>query len=221
MAERKTKKEAGKDEAAKADEPNEAEEQEKAKPSGEQIEQMIRQHVGFSMVAGALPLPLIDVIAITAIQIDMLKQLAKEYNVDFSEERGKSIVASIMGATLGTFLGRVGASAVKAVPGIGWLLGIGSQVILAGASTYAIGKAFQSHFEENGTFFNVDLDKMKAQFRSLFEKGKDVAEKMKNDQSEDEIMATIEKLKKLKDSGAITEKEFESSKKELLDKLTR
>ena len=190
------------------------------KPTADEIEQIIRQHVGFSMIAGAVPAPVIDVIAITAIQMDMLRQLADKYHVDFNEERGKSIATSLMGATVGTLLGRIGASAVKAIPGIGTLLGIGSQVILAGASTYAIGKVFQGHFEQNGTMFDFDLEKMGKRFRELFEKGKDVAGTMKGHQSKDEIMATISKLKELKDAGSITEEEFEKTKRELLDKLT-
>jgi uncharacterized protein (DUF697 family) len=215
-----------KDETTAADEAKEEAKQEAAdasgeKPAADEIEQIIRQHVGFSMIAGAVPAPVIDVIAITAIQMDMLRQLADKYHVDFNEERGKSIATSLLGATVGTLLGRIGASAVKVIPGIGTLLGIGSQVILAGASTYAIGKVFQGHFDDDGTMFDFNLEKMGKRFRDLFEKGKDVAGKMKGQQSEDEIMATISKLKELKDAGSITEEEFEKTKKELLDKLSR
>ncbi|MBD3425699.1 MAG: hypothetical protein GF409_00550 [Candidatus Omnitrophica bacterium] len=54
-----------------------------------------------------------------------------------------------------------GASEARAVPGIGTLLGIGSQVILAGASTYALGKVFQYRFENDGTLYNFYVDEMK------------------------------------------------------------
>jgi uncharacterized protein (DUF697 family) len=193
---------------------------EQAGPEAEAVEKIIRKHVGYSMVAGALPVPLIDIVAVTAIQMDMLKQLATVYRVDFSEERGKSIVSSIMGATFGTVAGRFGASLVKAVPGIGMLLGIGSQVVFAGASTYALGKVFQSHFEENGTFFNLNMDSMKEKFRGFMDKGSRVARDMRRKRSEEDVFATIEKLKDLKDKGAVTEDEFEKTKKDLLEKLT-
>jgi len=200
-----------------------AEEQadQKSKPSSEEIEKIIRQHVGFSMIAGALPIPILDIVVVTATQMDMLRQLADAYGVDFNEERGKSIASSIMGATLGTVAGRVGASIVKAVPLVGWLLGIGSQVIFSGASTYALGKVFQSHFDEQGTMFDFNVDKMKDRFKSFMERGKKVAEDINENRSEDDILATIEKLKALKDKGAISEEEFEKSKKDLLAKLTR
>ena len=220
MAAKKNNRDAGTEGDTKQEKAR-SEEERPDKPDAAEIEQIIRQHVAFSLVAGAVPAPVIDVIAITAIQVDMLRQLADRYHVDFNEERGKSIAMSLMGATVGTFLGRVGASVVKVIPGIGTLLGIGSQVILAGASTYAIGKVFQGHFDADGTMFDFDLEKMRDRFRDLFEKGKGVAEKMKGKQTEDEITATIARLKDLKDSGAITEEEFEKSKKELLEKLTR
>jgi uncharacterized protein (DUF697 family) len=184
-------------------------------------EQIILNHVGFSMVAGAIPIPIVDIVAVSAIQMDMLVQLAKEYEVDFNLERGKSLASSVMGAGLGSFLGRLGASAVKSVPGLGTILGIGSQVILAGASTYALGKVFDAHFSSNGNMLNINVEEMQKQFDSLLQKGKDVAEGIRKKESEDDVMATIEKLKALKDKGAISNEEFAAAKKDLLAKVTK
>ena len=182
---------------------------------------IIKQHVTFSMIAGAIPFPIVDIVAVTAIQMDMLKQLAATYGVDFNVERCKSLATSIMGATLGSFIGRLGASALKAIPGIGTLLGIGSQVVFAGASTFALGKVFQAHFESNGDLLTINLDEMKNQFEEFLKKGKKFAENLKGKQKEEDVFATIEKLKDLKDKGVITEKEFESTKKELLEKISK
>lgn len=187
--------------------------------NSEAVEKIIRQHVAFGMAAGAIPIPIVDIAAITAIQMDMLRQLANRYSVDFNEERGKSLVSAILGATVGSMLGKFGASAVKAVPGIGTALGIGSQVIFAGASTYSLGKVFQNHFEADGTLFDVDLESMQKKFTDFFKQGKDVASEMQRKQSSDDIIATIEKLKKLRDAGAISEEEFDATKKALLKKL--
>lgn len=38
-------------------------------------------------------------------------------------------------------------------------------------------------------------------------------------QSQDDVLATIEKLAKLKDAGALTQEEFDAKKKDLLSKL--
>lgn len=180
---------------------------------------IINTHLGFAMVADAVPLPIVDIAAVTAIQMDMLQQLAKLYEVDFNGERGKSIALSLIGSTFGTTLGRLGASAVKTIPGIGTILGISSQVILSGAATFAIGKVFQSHFENGGNFFDFNVRSMKEKFEEFLNIGKKVAKDQQKNKNKNDILATIEKLKELKDKGTISEEEFEKSKTELLGKL--
>ena len=117
----------------KMEESEEKNERESGDSSQEQHgEKIVMNHVRYSMVAGAMPFPLVDIVAVSAIQVDMIKQLADLYGVDYSQERGKSLTSSIVGATFGNFLGRAGASLLKFIPGIGTILGIGSQVLFAG-----------------------------------------------------------------------------------------
>ena len=94
----------------------------------EKIDDIVKSHVIFSMTAGAIPIPVADIAAVTAIQVDMIRQIAKEYNVPFDENIGKSIASSLAGASLA----RIGASAVKSIPAVGTLLGVGTQVLLSG-----------------------------------------------------------------------------------------
>ncbi len=185
----------------------------------EDVEKLIRRHTGFAMAAGAIPIPLVDIAAVTAIQLDLMKELAHQYNVDYSRERGKVLATALIGTTVGNLLGRAGASAIKAIPGIGTILGIGSMAVFAGASTFALGKIFEHHFKEGGTLFDFDVEAMKDKFRDFFKRGKRVAEEIRKNPEREDIVETIAKLQELKNSGAITEKEYESTKKELLAKL--
>ncbi len=182
-------------------------------------EQIINDHMGYAMIAGAIPVPLVDVIAVTAIQMDMLKQLAELYEVDFNQERGKSLIASLVGSAIGTSIGRMGASALKAIPGIGTLLGIGSQVILSGATTFAVGKVFQTHFQNRGNLFDFNFEAMQNAFEEFLNIGKNVAKEKEEHQSKEDILNTIAKLKELVDSGVITQEEFQKTKEELLSKI--
>ena len=184
-----------------------------------QAEQIINDHMGYAMIAGAIPVPLVDVIAVTAIQMDMLKQLAELYEVDFNQERGKSLIASLVGSAIGTSIGRMGASALKAIPGIGTLLGIGSQVILSGATTFAVGKVFQTHFQNRGNLFDFNFEAMQNAFEEFLNIGKNVAKEKEEHQSKEDILNTIAKLKELVDSGVITQEEFQKTKEELLSKI--
>ncbi len=179
------------------------------------VEKIITSHIIFSMTAGAIPLPLLDFVSITAIQIDMIKQIAEYYNADYDRNRGKSLASSLTGASLA----KIGASAAKSIPGVGTLLGISSQVILAGASTYALGKVFDSHFSEKKSLVDFDFESMKEKYNRLLEKGKNITKDLKRKQKSEDIFSTIEKLKGLKESGAITEKDFERTKNELLEKI--
>src|SRR4051812_37568692 len=52
----------------------------------------------WSGAAGLIPLPLIDVAAVGGIQLHMLRRLSEIYGVPFSENRGKSILGSLVGA---------------------------------------------------------------------------------------------------------------------------
>ncbi len=176
---------------------------------------IIHNHVIYAMTAGAIPVPLADFVAITAIQNDMIRQIAGEFGVPGDCNQGKTLASSI----IGTSLAKIGASAVKAIPGIGTVTGIAAQVVLAGASTWALGRVFQEHFREKRSFTDFDLGSLKKQYRSLLNKGKEVARDLNKKTSADDVYHTIEKLKELHEKGAISEKEYESTRKGLLQKV--
>lgn len=184
----------------------------------ESAEKVIKEHIILSMTAAILPIPGVDLIAVTAIQLDMIKQLAKIYEIDFDMEKGKSLASSLAGASLA----RIGASAAKMIPGIGTITGAGIQVILSGASTYALGQVFKMHFDGKGDLFTFSVNEMKKQYEKFFDQGKEVAKNLKKEEkvNEADVFSQIEKLKKLEDIGAISHAEFEETKAKLLKKIT-
>lgn len=144
----------------------------------EAADDIIRNHIIYSVGGGIIPVPLLDIAAVSAIQLDMLKQLAKVYDIEFSNEAGKAYVSAIAGTTIA----RMGASLVKAIPGIGSLIGGVSMPILSGASTYALGQVFKTHFESGGKLADISMEKAKDIFKKEFEKGKNVVKDIKKDQ---------------------------------------
>ena len=182
-------------------------------------DEIINRHVGFAMVAGAIPVPVVDIAAVSAIQLDMIRNLAEHYGIDYNAERGKSLVSTLIGSTVGSTLGRGSASVVKVVPGIGTLLGITSQVVFSGASTYALGKVFQRHFTGEGDLFNLDIETVKKSFAQLLAKGKKIVRERKTKPPREDIAQTLTTLKDLMDKGVITEAEFNKTKAEILKKF--
>jgi uncharacterized protein (DUF697 family) len=195
------------------------------------VSMIINNHVLWSMGAGFIPIPLADLVAVTYIQMDMIKQLCKIYSIDYKETEIKATLAAVTSAGLA----KAGASRlVKLIPVIGSALGGVAVSALSGASTYAVGHAFRIHFEHGGTFLDFDLNKLKKSYNDLFEKGKQVASDLKKEQekarkesvhtekpeetpvSGRDIVAELKALGELKESGLISEEEFAALKKKIL-----
>lgn len=179
------------------------------------VDSIIKNHVIYSMTAAMIPIPLMDITAVTVIQLDMIKQIAHAYGAQYDQDAGKSLISSLAGATLA----RLGASAVKAIPGVGTIIGVSAQVALSGASTYALGKVFDFHFAHKGSIFDISAQSLKAKYEELLEKGKEVVRGLADEKKTEDIPATIAKLKELRDSGAISEEDFEKTKNKLLEKM--
>ncbi len=137
----------------------------------EQCEKIIETSVAWSMGAGLLPIPVADLVAVTAVQTDMVRQMAKVYELDLADAGLKTWI----GALSGSLLSKLGAEAVKLIPGVGPVIGGISMAIFSGASTYAIGQVFLKHFEEGGNLQNFDTDKFRVFYEAQFEKGKILA----------------------------------------------
>lgn len=222
---------------------------------------VIRNHVLWSMGAGFIPTPILDIFAVSALQMDMVKQLCNVYDKDFEASRGKAIVTSLTS----TALARAGArSLIKLIPGVGTVIGGVAASIFNGASTYALGEVFKRHFEDGGTILDFDTDRLKKYYKEKFEKGKKVAEQLQKDEkarkeaeqaaqrtdeivvepthmdstadspfvldeikeaetkieeTKKDIVAKLKELADLRDSGVITQEDFDVMKQKLIDKF--
>ncbi len=182
-----------------------------------QADSIIRSHVLWAMGGGLIPIPLVDFAAVTAIQLEMLQQLAQLYGVNYSRSNGKAFVSALTGTTLA----RLGASFVKAIPGIGTLIGGAAMSLTSGASTYAVGQVAINHFSNSGDLSNFVEDQLKNAYDVAFERGKSYVSDLENEKGDEaaKIYQALEQLGKLKDQGILTEEEFQAKKKELLARL--
>lgn len=110
----------------------------------------------WSGVAGLVPLPVVDVVAVGGLQLQMLRRISQIYGIEFSENRGKALIASLAGAMIPATSGMGAASAMKFVPVIGQLTAVFVMPVLSAGATYAIGKAFIQHFESGGTLLDFN-----------------------------------------------------------------
>lgn len=182
------------------------------------LDRIIRGHVLWSMGAGLIPIPLFDIAAVTAIQMDALKKLADEEGVDYSTDGGKQFVAALTG---GTFA-RLGASLLKGIPGVGTVIGGLSMSAMSAASTYAVCQVAISHFRSEGGFGSADLDHAKRLYEKALEKGKAFVKKLEHEVDPKEtrkVYENLDKVKSLHEAGVLTDAEYEEKKNQLLAKL--
>jgi uncharacterized protein (DUF697 family) len=179
-------------------------------PKSSAAETIVKDHVLWAIGAGLVPLPILDIVAVTAVQLDMLKQLATLHSVPFTESEGKAWVSTLAG----NVVARVGANAIKLIPGIGTLIGGVSMSILSGASTYAIGQVATEHFARGGTLGNIDMSAAKRAYEEELERGKRVAADLSSEKKD--VIDKLERLEKLREKGVLTDEEFEVQKKRVL-----
>lgn len=131
----------------------------------DEAEILVARAVPWAMAVGLIPIPVVDVAAVMALQLKLLRALSTLYKKPFAETQAKAVVASLIGGLLPTAL--VGGSAgafMKFFPGAGTLLGSAAVSATSGASTLAIGKVFIAHFETGGSLLDVDRAKLQDSF---------------------------------------------------------
>jgi uncharacterized protein (DUF697 family) len=130
---------------------------------------IVRKYMLWSMGAGLVPIPWVDMAAIAGVQLKMVSDLAKRYKVAFAESQGKAIIGTLVGSVLpGKLSAGLLGGIVKMVPFVGFV----TVPAFAGASTYALGKVFEQHFASGGTFLTFDPESVRHYFQEQFEKGK-------------------------------------------------
>jgi uncharacterized protein (DUF697 family) len=122
----------------------------------ERAAELVDRFAIWSGCAGLIPLPLVDVAAIGVLQLQMLRRLSQIYGVPFHENRGKALLAGLAGTAV-PLTSTVGVtSMLKGIPLIGTVVSIVAMPALAGAATFAIGRAFIQHFISGGTLLDFN-----------------------------------------------------------------
>jgi uncharacterized protein (DUF697 family) len=110
----------------------------------------------WSGVAGLLPVPVVDLAVVGGVQLQMLRRLSQIFDIPFSKNRGKAIMASFAGTIIPASTGLGVASMIKAVPVAGTAIGALTTPALSVGATYVIGMAFIEHFASGGTLLDFE-----------------------------------------------------------------
>ncbi|MEA2029799.1 MAG: DUF697 domain-containing protein [Campylobacterota bacterium] len=135
-------------------------------------EDIVTKHMLFAVGFGTVPVPIVDIVGLTATQLNMLRKLSEAYGESFTDELAKKAIASLVGGSLTIPVAMSVASLIKSLPIIGQTAGAVSIASVGAASTYAVGQVFIRHFESGGTLISFDSDTAREFFKDEFEKGK-------------------------------------------------
>ena len=131
---------------------------------------LVRKFMLWSADAGLVPIPCFDMLAVVAVQLRMLKRLCTLYGLNYSEQRAKSVVTSLVA---GTYAGLIAGSMIRIIPIVG-LVSLAAIPAASGALTYAVGRVFIQHFECGGTLLDFDPAKVRKYFAEQYKEGRKI-----------------------------------------------
>jgi uncharacterized protein (DUF697 family) len=111
---------------------------------------IVERYANLSAIGGAIPVPLANAAAITALMVRMVRSLSKLYNVPFERNRTRSVVIALMGGALPTGFATIATTTITYfIPGIN-VVGLAVSSLTSGAYARSIGQLYIEHFE-NGS----------------------------------------------------------------------
>jgi uncharacterized protein (DUF697 family) len=120
--------------------------------------EIIKHNVAWSAGAGMLPVPGLDFVAITGVQLKMVNELCGAYNIPFKKALARPIIVSLIGSLGATMLAPlVATTSLKLIPGFGLLFSGTALAATSAAITYGVGQLFMDHFQNGGTLENFNL----------------------------------------------------------------
>lgn len=135
----------------------------------------IRKYVLMAMGAGLIPSPLVDTVAVTALEVKMIADLGRVYDFPVPHKLVALKVLISLASSIGMiYLAVKFNSVVKAVPGVGHAVHASLLAISGGAAVYAVGKIFQEYYESGGSFLGKSDAELRREFEAKYREGMEV-----------------------------------------------
>ena len=140
--------------------------------------QTVKTWSSWAAAAGLVPMPALDLAAIATVQVKMVYELCKIYDVPYKEERVQSVVTGVATSSVTVLLsGQVSGAVLRFIPYVGPILSTLIQPTLAFASTYALGQVFIKQFESGQSLGSITVESVRDSYNKQFEKAKQLFKK--------------------------------------------
>jgi uncharacterized protein (DUF697 family) len=137
------------------------------------VEEIIKNRSLLSAGIGIIPVPVVNLLSVMAIQINMVQDITRLYNVEVKKSWIKNIISSVLGGLATTGLSGVAAGSLVAVPLVGTSLAVLSAPALNGLTTYAIGYMFVRYFESPDGILKTNFKALGDWFKEGFKDGRE------------------------------------------------
>jgi uncharacterized protein (DUF697 family) len=132
-----------------------------------QAHRLIQNHEIAAGGLGLIPIPLLDLATVTAVQFRMVRRLAHLYGVDFPPQRVRVLLPTLLGTGVSIAGGKgLLALVTRNLPGFGAVIKPLTVPAASVAATRAVGFVFLQHFETGGTLLDLDPAHLRARFRN-------------------------------------------------------
>jgi uncharacterized protein (DUF697 family) len=118
---------------------------------------IVDRHKTYAALGGLVPLPVANIAGVTAINLRMVQQLSKLYEMPFQRDRARAFIIGLIGGAVPTGVGTAASTTLMWILPGGLLVGLGAAALTAGALTRGIGLVFIESFE-SGSKPNVGAD---------------------------------------------------------------
>lgn len=168
------------------------------------VREVIEMGAGAAAVVSFQPIPLLDLVLVSPIQIGMVQAIGRVYGHKLDQKSVLEILSTFGASILAQNLVM---SSAKFIPFAGWI----AAPAMAYALTWAIGEV-SVHYFENGR--GVAPDELRDMFKKVYREKKD--EKMAAHKGNRTLKERLEQLEAALEAGVLTQEEFEAKKADIL-----
>jgi len=134
----------------------------------------------WATVAGFVPVPVVDVLSVSAAQAKMVYSLCQIYDKRFEREALSSIISGLVGGSLTSLVSAsLAYTLVKNIPLVGSTLSTLTLPAVAFGATHALGAVMIQHFESDREMTELSVKEVEQYFLDQFKKGKAIFSKKK------------------------------------------
>lgn len=137
----------------------------------EQADGIIRRYALFGTATGLIPVFGLDVAALTAIQVKMIKELANVYEYDIEDQMIRMSITTGVTSLAGRLVTAVATTITKAFSPLKFIIGGATQAALSGFMTAETGKIYQARMANGQNPADISVSEIVNHIVSMVQQG--------------------------------------------------